>query len=143
MRKIQLWVITTIMILWLGIVSKAATVDGEFSVATLNVDGLPTSIWIIPSNPDGPGEGGTEVVSQYLAKKGYDIIGVQEDFNYDSELRSSLEADYDCGLWQGGIDMGDVNWLTIWNTQFETDGLRLFWRKEHQLESEEAVAGRV
>lgn len=142
MEKIQLWVITTMMILWLGTSSKAATVDGEFSVATLNVDGLPTSIWIIPSNPDGPGEGGTEVVSQYLAKKGYDIIGVQEDFNYDSELRSSLEADYDCGLWQGDIDMGDVNWLTIWNTKFETDGLRLFWRKEHQLENEEAVAWR-
>ena len=142
MRKIQLWMMAAVLNLGIGMGSRAATVDGEFSVATLNVDGLPTSIWIIPSNPDGPGEGGTEVVSQYLAKKGYDIIGVQEDFNYDSELRSSLEADYDCGLWQGGIDMGDVNWLTIWNTKFETDGLRLFWRKEHQLENEEAVAWR-
>ena len=117
----------------------SATVDKEFSVATLNVDGLPTKILIIPSNPDGPGEDGTEVVSQYLAQKAYDIIGVQEDFNYDSELRSSLEADYDYGQWQGDIDLGDVNWLKFWDTKFDTDGLRLFWRKQHQLESEEAV----
>ena len=117
----------------------AATGDKTLSVATLNVDGLPTKILIIPSNPDGPGENGTKVVSQYLAQKGYDIIGVQEDFNYDSELRSSLEADYDCGLWQGDISLSGVNWLTIWNTKFDTDGLRLFWRRQHQLEREEAV----
>jgi len=119
---------------------SAANGGGEFTVATLNVDGLPESIlWLIPCNPDGPGEGGTRRVSQYLTEKGYDIIGVQEDFNYDGELRSSLQTDYDCGHWQGEIDLGGVNWLNIWRTKFGTDGLRQFWRKEHQLESEQAV----
>ena len=119
--------------------SKAATVEGTLSVATLNVDGLPTKISFIHSNPDGPGSRGTMMASQYLAQKGYDIIGVQEDFNYDDELRSALETDYDCGLWQGGISLGDINWLTIWKTKFETDGLRLFWRKRHLLENEDMV----
>ena len=136
-------VMAVILGLWFGTGASAATDGGEFTVATLNVDGLPTSIWIIPSNPDGPGEEGTKIVSQYLAKKGYDIIGVQEDFNYDSELRSALEEDYDYGLWQGGLDASGVNWLALWKTKFDTDGLRVFWRKKHQLESEEAVAWTV
>ena len=131
--------------LWaLGLVlccSVSATAgDDVFSVATLNVDGLPSKIWIIPSNPDGPGSDGTRTVSQYLAQKGYDIIATQEDFDYDEELRTDLDEDYDCGLWQGGIDLGQVNWLKIWDTKFETDGLRLFWRRQHQLENETAVA---
>ena len=131
--------------LWaLGLVlccSVSATAgDDVFSVATLNVDGLPSKIWIIPSNSDGPGSDGTRTVSLYLAQKGYDIIATQEDFDYDEELRTALDEDYDCGLWQGGIDLGEVNWLKIWDTKFETDGLRLFWRRQHQLENETAVA---
>lgn len=114
--------------------------DDVFSVASLNVDGLPAKIWVIPSNPDGPGADGSRQVSQFLARKGYDIIATQEDFNYDEELRTALDEDYDCGLWQGDIDLGQVNWLKFWDTKFDTDGLRVFWRKQHQLESETAVA---
>lgn len=135
----RIWIITVLLSVLTCSSAEAASGDRQFSVATLNVDGLPTKILIISSNPDGPGSGGTEVVSQYLAQKGYDIIGVQEDFNYDSELRSSLEADYDYGEWQGGISLSGVNWLTIWKTKFDTDGLRLFWRQQHQMESEQAV----
>ena len=113
--------------------------DDVFSVATLNVDGLPSKILFIDSNPDGPGTSGTNAISRYLCDKGYDIIGVQEDFNYDWELHSFLDAEYDCGMWQGDISFSGLSWL-IWNTKFETDGLRVFWRKEHTLEHEEAVA---
>ena len=123
----------------LGCAVSGMAGDDEFTVASLNVDGLPSTIWIIPSNPDGPGDDGTRAVSQYLAAKGYDIIGTQEDFNYDEELRSALESDYDYGLWKGDIDMGKVDWLRFWDTKFDTDGLRLFWRKEHRQEQEEAT----
>lgn len=114
--------------------------NDSFSIATLNVDGLPRKILFILSNPDGPGEEGTRLASQYLASKGYDLIGVQEDFNYDGELRFALEDGYDYDEWQGGISMGGVNWLTIWRTKFKTDGLRMFWKKGHQLEHEETAS---
>jgi len=114
--------------------------DGQFTVATLNVDGLPKTILNIPTNPDGPGTAGTYLVSKYLAQKGYDMIGVQEDFNYDEELRSSLESEYDYSAWQGDIDLSfDKVMKVLAGDRFDTDGLRLFWRKRHTLESEEAV----
>ena len=57
----------------------------------------------ISVNGDGPGTSGTMIISRYLAQKGYDIIGVQEDFENDYELCTSLTADYDCGEWQGSL----------------------------------------
>ena len=117
-----------------------AAEDDVFSVTTLNVDGLPRYFDRIEINPDGPG-GDTWHVSEYLARKGFDIIGVQEDFNYDEELRMSLEDDYNCGAWQGGLDLGFGKVLKVlFGDRFDTDGLRLFWRNKHTMEREEAVA---
>lgn len=113
--------------------------DEVFSVVTLNVDGLPTYFGGIKINPDGPGEE-TRRTSEYLAKKGYDIIGVQEDFNYDDELRSVLEKDYVYGDWQGGIDLSLSKVMEVLlGARFETDGLREFWRNHHTLEREMTV----
>jgi len=109
-----------------------------FSVASLNVDGLPQKVLGISVNGDGPGTSGTMIISRYLTQKGYDIIGVQEDFENDYELCTSLTDDYDCGEWQGSI-LDNIGWSSIWNLKVYTDGLRLFWRKEHSLEQEEAV----
>ena len=44
----------------------------EFTVATLNVDGLPQKL-IIPVNPDGPGEKYTPEIADFLLNKKYDI----------------------------------------------------------------------
>ena len=115
--------------------------DDVFTVASLNVDGLPAYIGDININPDGPG-GETVRVGQFLARKGYDFIGVQEDFNYDDELRSALEPEYSCGLWQGGIDLSFLKiWEVLFGDRFDTDGLRVFWHSQHVVEQEEAVAG--
>ena len=120
--------------------SDAVAGDDVFTMASLNVDGLPTYIANININPDGPG-GETVRVGQFLARKGYDFIGVQEDFNYDEELRSVLEPEYCSGQWQGGIDLsfGKI-WEVLWGDRFDTDGLRVFWRNQHVVEQEEAVA---
>lgn len=109
-----------------------------FSVASLNVDGLPQKVLGISVNSDGPGSSGTSRISRYLTQKGYDVIGVQEDFEYDHELRSSLSEDYDYGEWQGGI-LDNIGWSAFTSLKVYTDGLRLFWRKEHKLTQEEAV----
>lgn len=131
-----------VSVFFLAIALSWATIladDDVFTVASLNVDGLPTYIAEININPDGPG-GGTWRVSEFLARKGFDIIGVQEDFNYDMELRSALESDYRCGLWQGDIDLSFGKVVEVlFGDRFETDGLRVFWRNQHALDSEEAV----
>ena len=120
--------------------AAVAAANDTFSVATLNVDGLPTYIGSIHINPDGPG-GDTWLVGDYLAQKCYDIIGVQEDFNYDEELRTPLEASHNCGEWQGEINLGAGKIVNVLlGGRFETDGLRVFWRRQHVVESEEAVA---
>ena len=135
------WLMMTGIFELLPLAAISQTADKEFSVATLNVDGLPTYIADIHINPDGPG-GETQRVGEFLARKGYDIIGVQEDFNYDEELRQSLELHYNYGDWQGDIDLsfGKIMGVLFANERFETDGLRVFWRKNHQIEQENAVA---
>ena len=127
-----------ILLISLMVLSLSEVKGQTFSVASLNVDGLPQKILRISINEDGPAVAGTLQISRYLAQKGYDVIGVQEDFEYDHELRSSLSEDYDYGEWQGGI-LDNIGWSAFTSLKVYTDGLRLFWRKEHKLTQEEAV----
>lgn len=101
-----------------------------FSVVTLNVDGLPKTINIMglykaTVNEDGPGAKYTPHISQYLANMNYDFISVQENFNYDSQLYSSLSANYDRDAWSGGLN-GDKMTADV---RFMSDGLNAFWKK--------------
>ena len=106
----------------LRITPERETEQATFTATALNVDGLPQKILgIIEVNKDGPGSDGTKLISQYLTRKGYDIIGVSEDFNYDEQLQSALSNNYDHGTWRGGI--------TGINYPFDTDGLNLYWKK--------------
>ncbi|MCR4613486.1 MAG: hypothetical protein K5778_05745 [Bacteroidaceae bacterium] len=97
---------------------EGATYD--FSIASLNVDGLPESISFVTLNPDGPQAAGTRLISQYLANKAYDLIAVQEDFNFDSELKSSL-TNYGFGTHRANITASAVL------SPADTDGLNFFW----------------
>lgn len=89
-----------------------------FTVCALNVDGLPTNILGIPTNPDGKGAEGAKAIGSYLHDKGYDIVALSEDFNYHENLVSTLGNDYNVGTWRGGIgaNLGVL-------TSFPTDGL--------------------
>ena len=114
-------------------------VGQPFTVATLNVDGLPQTILGIPLNDDGPGKDGTERASQYLADKGYDIIGVQEDFYYHDELTEKLEDPYYWGMVQH-FNWANLPWFHLDGlTTFDTDGLCQFWLKRHLLQGEDYV----
>lgn len=108
--------------------------EGTFTVAALNVDGLPKEINYIVGkyelNPDGPGSEGTTKISRYLASKSYDLIGCSEDFNYNGSLMESLNDQYWCGtirktLSIEGLDYGE---LIKGNLHVETDGLNLVWK---------------
>lgn len=95
----------------------AETRQGTFTAVTMNVDGLPNTILKIPINPDGPGSVGTKKISAKMAQYGWDIIGVAEDFNFNTELLSSLTS-YNSGTHRGGVS-GLSN---------DTDGLNLIWK---------------
>ena len=104
--------------------------EETFSVVTLNVDGLPKSINImgiykVTVNDDGPGAKYTPNISRYLANMNYDFISVQENFNYDSQLYSSLSANYNRDPWSGGLNS---NKMTS-DVRFMSDGLNAFWKK--------------
>ena len=90
----------------------------------MNVDGLPNTIMGININPDSKGAAGALAISQKLATMGYDIIGVSEDFNYNTELMTYM-SDYNCGSYRGGIQAGGYQA----DISFDTDGLNLLWRQ--------------
>ncbi len=96
---------------------------GTFTAVALNVDGLPNKILTYELNPDGPGADGTKLISQYLAKKGYDFIGCSEDFNYNGSLMESLNG-YSCGTIRTTLSVGGI----FSGFPFDTDGLNLLWK---------------
>lgn len=98
------------------------------NVATYNVDGLPVSIqlgdmagelistlnisgakvekkngdYYLYINDDGPGSEGSKTIGSKIAGKNWDVIGLNEDFNYHEEIKSSL-SNYTFGTWQKGF----------------------------------------
>lgn len=117
--------------LLVGIASTAAAHQQEqFSIATLNVDGLPQKIWFAKVNAEGPGSVGSVRIGQYFLQKGYDLIFVQEDFNYHDELTVVLEKDYQIDTWSGdvGVEGHNIDFFHLQNHRFECDGLGGFWK---------------
>lgn len=110
----------------LATMTKAQT--EEFTISTLNVDGLPTTLLFIPLNIGGPGEKWTPKISEYLAGKAYDLVAVQENFSYHNELRSRLDGDYLHDAWSGPMTVDKLGSVDPERMPF--DGLNLFWRKD-------------
>ena len=97
----------------------------QFSIATLNVDGMPQKILFVNVNAKGPGEAGSVRIGQYLSERQYDMIFTQEDFNYHDALTVLLEDDYQIDTWSGdiGIEGHKIDILHLQNHRFECDGL--------------------
>lgn len=101
------------------------TITGTFTCATYNVDGLPEKILgFISLNGDGPASDGTKAISQKIAASGWDIVTFQENFNYNSELRSSMSSYYTFGSHRefsllsalGTADTDGLGFATLNNT---------------------------
>lgn len=114
----------------------AVHAQNTFNVAAMNVDGLPTEILGIKLNPDGHGAEGSLAISEKLATMGYDIIGLSEDFNYNTELMQYM-TDYNCGTYRGGIEMNNYRA----DISFDTDGLNLLWKKQGFVAFNERIIG--
>ena len=100
-----------------GTTALAQTGNTQFTVCTINVDGLPNTIGGITVNPDGKGAEGAAAIGSYISKKGYDVVALSEDFNYHDNLVATLGSDYTVGTWRKGIDASAVV------TSADTDGL--------------------
>ena len=108
-------------------------VQGKFTCAALNVDGLPQLI-----NSEGPGSEGTQTLGNIMNGLGYDFIAVSEDFEYHNDLVSGMN-NYNIGTYRGSVSLVGKN---------DTDGLGFFWKKdgvtatgETMVEFEDAYGG--
>ena len=109
-------------------------VNGNFTAATLNVDGLPEKVKytgiLIPINytinEGAPGSDGTKTIGTYIANSKYDFVGCSEDFNYHSELASAMTG-YTWGTPNTGTIPSSVSSLSI---HIDTDGLSFATRNE-------------
>ena len=88
-------------------------ITGTFTCATYNVDGLPSI-----ANSDGPGSSGTNSISAKLATSGWDFIGFQENFEYNSNLQSSMKSAYTFGTHRGSVGLSQLV-----GSKANTDGL--------------------
>ena len=104
----------------------------QFSIATLNVDGLPQKILVLKVNADGPGDAGTARIGKYLMQKKYDLVMMQEDFNYHGVLSVLLEDDYKFDTWTGavGLEEKKIDLLHLQNHRFDCDGLMACWKND-------------
>ena len=66
MKRLYLRILAAAMIIGSMLPQQAQGQTEEFTVATLNVDGLPDEVIGIPINPDGPGEKYTPEIADYL-----------------------------------------------------------------------------
>ena len=99
--------------------------DPIFTCATYNIDGLPSLI-----NSDGPGSKDTKTISDMIATSGWDFVAFQEDFEYHTNLASSMGM-YNFGAHRGSV--GPENILLQANTdglEFATLGATCSWSYE-------------
>lgn len=102
-------------------------VSKTFTACALNIDGLPQTMAGITVNGDGPGSEGTQAIGRYIVKKGIDIVGCSEDFNYNGDLVVGLDKNYHMGLWRGRIDISAIG-SVIGTDTIDTDGLMFLLR---------------
>lgn len=74
-------------------------VQGKFTCAALNVDGLPDIPLV---NEGGPGSDGTTAIGNIMNGLGYDFIAVSEDFAYHDELANGM-TNYNMGTYRGTV----------------------------------------
>ena len=109
-----------------------AQTSEQFSIATLNVDGLPKKILVFNVNANGPGDAGSSRIGKYLINKNYDLVFMQEDFNYHEVMKVWLEDNYKLDEWTGDVEVVDhkIDFLHLQNHRFDCDGLMACWKND-------------
>lgn len=110
----------------------------KFTVASLNVDGMPKSVKLVVDinlNPDATEGPGAEEIGRHLLASGFDVVGVSENFNYHSNLwnvawNNGTGNHYNAMTHRGEISVGNAT-LTNYFSQkpmFDMDGLNVYYR---------------
>lgn len=116
----------------------------KFTVASLNVDGMPKSVSLVVEinlNPDAKEGPGATLIGKRLAASGFDVAGLSEDFNFhDNIMAEATGAGYDDMSHRGGISVGEANLLNFVTQKplFDSDGLGLVYKKAKLTPSNEA-----
>lgn len=122
----------------------AAAQKKNFKAACLNVDGMPyqTSIMGIKVtlNKDSKAEVGARQIGELVAKKGWDFIGLSEDFNYHDALMEPLSAYYNAGTFRNKIDGLSNTTMHNGKLKVDTDGLGFLCKKVLSFSNETFVA---
>lgn len=115
----------------------------KFTVASLNVDGMPKSITLnllvykntFDLNPDATEGPGATAIGNCLKASGFDVVGVSEDFNYHSELWNAAWNDgqgvhYNSTTHVQTLSQNTANLTNYLSSKplFTTDGQCLFYR---------------
>ena len=98
----------------------------NFNAVALNVDGLPAKVSGIAINEKGPLSEGTKTLSSLIAQKDWGFVGLSEDFNFHTELMSSISHLYNSGTHRG----------TVSGTTNRVDGLGLLCAKWYSFSDE-------
>lgn len=113
----------------------------KFTVASLNVDGMPKSVSLmgqtINLNPDATEGPGAEEIGRRLLASGFDVVGVSENFNYHSNIwditwNNGVGNHYNSMTHRGEISVANAT-LTNYLSQkplFDMDGLNVYYRIE-------------
>ncbi len=107
----------------LGVVAQRGY---NFNAVALNVDGLPEKVSVVTINSGGPLAEGTKTLSSLIAQKDWGFIGLSEDFNFHTELMSSISHLYNSGTHRGKVT----------GTSNNTDGLGLLCAKWYSFSNE-------
>lgn len=116
-----------------------------FTVASLNVDGMPKSISLagneIKLNPDAKEEAGAIAIGQKLKTMGWDVVSLSEDFNYHSNIIDQVNGIYGAMKHRGILSVGNANLLNYLSQKplFDTDGLGLLYKLDRATPSAESM----
>lgn len=129
------------MLLTINLWAQTANPITTFKVAALNVDGLPAEISGVSINPDAKGADGATAIGNKLATMDYDVVGLSEDFNYNSYLIEPLAGIYNTGTWRGGLNpnAGEIASILWQGYTANTDGLNLLYKTNINISNETYV----
>lgn len=115
----------------------------SITVGSYNVDGLPNELIGIPINADGPGTEKSPLIGTKLQEEGWDIIGLNEDFNYHSEIISTMSG-YNFSTHQGKFEasMEAIYGVLAGTWRFPIDGLMLITKNNLSVSGEDMVTWR-
>lgn len=119
-------ILLTCIALCSAMLGAMAQASYNFNAAALNVDGLPEKVSVVTINSGGPLSEGTKTLSSMIAQKDWGFVGLSEDFNFHTELMSSISHLYNSGTHRGKVT----------GTSNNTDGLGLLCAKWYSFSNE-------